>query len=73
MKKPVKNENLQTWVALNNALRDADEKLCMQLLKEEKAGRQRRQFLLRIHSRLNKVRADREREQLMRQAKVRND
>ena len=73
MKKPVKNENLQTWVALNNALRDADEKLCMQLLKEEKAGRQRRQFLLRIHSRLNKVRADREREQLMWQAKVRND
>lgn len=73
MKKPVKNENLQTWVALNDALRDADEKLCMQLLKEEKAGRQRRQFLLRIHSRLNKVRADREREQLMWQAKIRND
>lgn len=73
MKKSVKNENLQTWVALNDALRSADEKLCMQLLKEEKAGRQRRQFLLRIHSRLNKVRADREREQLMRQAKVRND
>lgn len=73
MKKPVKNENLQTWVALNDALRDADEKLCIQLLKEEKAGRQRRQFLLRIHSRLNKVRADREREQLMWQAKVRND
>jgi hypothetical protein len=64
MKKPVKNEELRTWLALNDALRAADEKDCQRLLKEEKAGRGRKQFLKRIHSRLNKVRADRERKQL---------
>lgn len=65
MKKPIKNPLLQSWVALNEGLRDADEKLCQRLLKEEQAGRKRKQFLKRIHSRLNKARADREREELV--------
>jgi hypothetical protein len=61
MKKPVKHPSLQTWLALNQALREAGENDCHQLLKLEQGGRKRKQFLKRIHSRLNKVRADRER------------
>jgi len=58
------DEALATWVALNDALRDANEATCQALLKAEKAGKKRQQFLKRIHSRLNKVRADRERAEL---------
>lgn len=64
IKKAVKNPDLQTWINLNNALRDADEEFCNALLEEEKSGRRRKQFIRRIHCRLNKVRADREREEL---------
>ena len=64
MKQAVKNPVLRTWVALNEALRAADERQCQRLLQEERAGRKRKQFLKRIHSRLNKVRADRERQEL---------
>lgn len=55
---------LKTWVGLNNLLRTADELLCRKLLKEEAGGKSRKQFLRRIHSRLNKVRAERERAEL---------
>lgn len=65
MKTQVKNPVLRTWIELNEALRKADERLCQRLLKEEQAGRRRKQFLKRIHSRLNKVRADRERAELV--------
>jgi len=64
MKKEIDNPALQTWVGLNDALRGADEGFCQQLLDEELAGRKRKQFLKRIHSRLNKARADRERKEL---------
>lgn len=64
MKKEIENPALQTWIALNDELRDADEDLCQRLLDEELAGRKRKQFIKRIHSRLNKVRADRERKEL---------
>ncbi len=64
MKEPITNPVLRTWIALNNALRDADEETCETLLEEEQKGRMRRRFLLRIHSRLNKARADRERLEL---------
>ena len=64
MKKEIENPALQTWIALNDELRDADEDLCQRLLNEELAGRKRKQFIKRIHSRLNKVRADRERKEL---------
>lgn len=63
-KKEVSSPCLQTWIGLNDALRTADEDQCQKLLDEELAGRRRKQFLLRIHSRLNKVRADRERGEL---------
>lgn len=64
MKKVVTNPALQSWPALNDILRDADEPVCQVLLKEELKGRKRKQFIKRIHSRLNKVRADRERMEL---------
>lgn len=64
MKKSVTNPALLSWLALNDAIREADEAACQVLLKEELRGRRRKQFIKRIHSRLNKVRADRERAEL---------
>ena len=64
MKPPVENPALRSWVSLNDAIRKADEDRCNDLLQEELAGRRRRQFIMRIHSRINKVRADRERLEL---------
>ena len=64
MKNPVENPALASWIALNDRLRNASEAECQSLLKEELKGRKRKQFLKRIHSRLNKVRADRERTEL---------
>jgi hypothetical protein len=63
-KKTIKDPALMSWVSLNEALRDADLKRCTVLLSTEKNGRKRKQFLKRIHSRLNKVRADVERAEL---------
>ncbi len=56
---------LSTWIALNDALRKADEETCHRLLQAELKGKRRQQFIRRIHSRLNKVRADHERERLL--------
>lgn len=55
---------LRTWLLLNDAMQEADEAECQRLLKAELKGKRRKLFLLRIHSRLNKVRADRERAEL---------
>lgn len=52
---------LETWSALNDALRTAGEKACERLLVHEAKGKNRPTFLLRIHSRLNRVRRERER------------
>lgn len=54
------------WTTLNDTLRGADEKICRQLLAAELRGPRRAQFVRRIHSRINKVRADRERVELLR-------
>lgn len=65
MKKAVKNEALRTWKALNEAILKLDDEAQVRaLLAEEKAGRRRKQFMLRIHSRLNRIRADHERTDL---------
>lgn len=65
MKKPdIEVPALRTWIALNDKLRNADEEQCRFLLDAELVGRKRQQFIKRIHSRLNKVRADRERKEL---------
>ena len=55
---------LLTWRALNDAVRHANEKTCKTLLMKELKGLKRQRFISRIHSRLNKVRADRERKEL---------
>lgn len=52
------------WKVLNDFLRTCDEKGAQKKLREEQKGPQRETFLLRIHSRLNKLRADRERNEL---------
>lgn len=57
---------LQSWSNLNEFLRSAGEEDCHKLLKLERKVGNRPTYLLRIHSRLNKVRADREREEILR-------
>lgn len=56
---------LNNWVDLNEALMAGDLQLAEKLLKEEKAGKKRKQFMLRLHSRINKLRADSERAALI--------
>jgi hypothetical protein len=56
---------LESWIGLNETLKACDEGAAKQLLEAETNGRARRQFLLRIHSRLNKLRAQRERQELL--------
>lgn len=57
-------EILKSWDNLNTYLRDASVSDCERLLKSEANGKNRLSFLRRVHSRLNKVRADNEREKL---------
>lgn len=52
------------WVDLNEKLRVASEKEVAAMLAGAKRERRALAYLLRIHSRLNKLRADREREEL---------
>ena len=56
---------LATWVALNEALMVGDIKLAERLLAEESKGKRRKMFLLRLHSRINRLRAQSERVALM--------
>lgn len=64
MKAKITNQALTSWVNLNEELQDCDEPNAQSLLQQELKGRRRKQFLLRIHSRVNKLRADRERQEL---------
>ena len=56
---------LRNWATLNQALMAGDLALAERLLEEEKKGQQRKMFLLRLHSRINKLRAENERAALM--------
>jgi len=58
------NQDIETWAGLNQVVREADEATCITLLKAELKGKKRKQFVYRLHSRLNRVRADRERSEL---------
>lgn len=64
MKNPTTNPVLDNWISLNAVIREADEGTCKKLLAEELAGKKRKMFVRRIHSRLNRVRALRERGEL---------
>ena len=55
---------LRTWTTLNEHLMRGDEELAIKLLKAEQKGEKRPTFLRRIHSRINKLRAERERKSL---------
>lgn len=57
-------EILKSWDNLNTYLRNASVSDCERLLESEMSGKNRLTFLRRVHSRLNKVRADNERVQL---------
>lgn len=61
---PVGAEALETWKGLNVVLKTADEGLCRALLITEKHHRKRPSFMVRIHHRLNRVRAVTERVKL---------
>lgn len=54
-----------TWKELNDFLRTATEEDCAGALANELAGPSRRTCLLRIHSRLDKLRRARERQELV--------
>lgn len=57
------------WKELNEKLmKCTDVKKLEQMLEDEKSGAARRNYLLRIHSRINKVRAEAERAELNRKA-----
>lgn len=53
---------------VNAFVRTSGEEDCEVLLRYEKLGKARLRVMLRIHSRLNKVRADRERLEIMKAA-----
>lgn len=53
------------WDDLNAALMKADRMMAEGMLDAERKGRQRKMFLLRIHSRINKLRAHAERQELI--------
>ena len=65
MKKEIINPALKTWIDLNEYIMTVGEEECQKLLVEEQNGRARKQFIRRIHCRLNKVRAARERAELL--------
>lgn len=70
VKRAIINSALTTWDNLNTHVMNTDDEAKLQkLLKEELDGRKRKQFVLRIHSRLNKLRADRERVELLEKIK----
>jgi hypothetical protein len=51
--------------AINEAMRTCTEKEALKLMEKERAGENRVRVLIRIHSRMNKLRADRERKEIM--------
>ena len=55
---------LATWLDLVEHIMHCDETATIDLLEQEKQGRARKGFLRRIHCRLNRVRAIRERAEL---------
>jgi hypothetical protein len=55
------DDNEMTWVQLNEELQNATEAQCLELMDYEASTGKRANYMLRIHSRFNKVRAERER------------
>jgi hypothetical protein len=58
-----------TWHELCRKVMTLDEDACRLLLAEEQAGPARLRHMARIHSRINRLRAERERIELIKEAK----
>ena len=56
---------LADWAACNDFLRSATEDEAKAALEAEKKGKRRTQYLLRTHARFSKMRAQRERDELL--------
>lgn len=65
MTKGEMNAALATWPNLQASLSEASEEDCRKMLVMEREGKQRLQFLLRIYGRFNRLRAERERRELV--------
>jgi hypothetical protein len=58
---------LSTWVGLNDAVLTMGEQECLDLIREEMRGERRKMFILRIFSRYNRLRGQRERAELLKE------
>ena len=56
---------LASWLALNAFLKSATEPQCWELLKEERTGKKRLNYLIRIYGKANRLRSERERRELL--------
>lgn len=61
---------LANWAKLNEGILNLTEEECLKLLEIEKKNHSRKRMLRRIHSRYNKLRAERERTDLDKCAKT---
>ncbi len=68
MSKQPPSPALATWIDLNAALMEGDLETAEKLLAEERKNKRRKQFMLRIHSRICKLRNEVERQQLIAEA-----
>lgn len=59
------SETLSNWVACNEFLKTCSEEDAIALLAAEQQGKRRVQYLMRVHSKMNKERARRERSELL--------
>lgn len=59
-----RDPNMMSWVDLQTFIMKAREDELIRMLEAEKFGKKRTQYLIRIHSRFNVLRARRERKDL---------
>ena len=59
---------MANWPAFNEYLRDCSEKEALSALNRERDGKARVQYLLRAHARWNRLRAQRERVELLKES-----
>lgn len=62
--KDLKESVLRNWQSLSELISTLTEEECWDLLKEERAGLRRIQFMLRLYGRANKLRGKRERSEI---------
>lgn len=56
---------LENWVVLNKHVQKLDEDTLRKLIDKEKKGHNRPQFLVRLHGRYNRLRAQREKKEIL--------